>query len=248
MDIFYDEFYMIIRFGLIILSIYFIIYLLPKYILYVTSTYRKDTKKSVFSLLNDVGALGEYRVYKTLRKYEKSGARFLFNTYLPKNDGSETTEIDVIMICYQGIFVFESKNYSGWIFGNEKYKMWTKTLPQGKGNKSKKEKFFNPIMQNKLHIKSLKSAFGDDLNGVPIYSVVVFSNRCELKKIELTSNETSVIKREKLLPLVKRICKTNSLKSLSYERVESLYNTLYPLTQLSDEIKQKHIEDIQKHL
>lgn len=98
----------------------------------------------------------------------------MFNTYLPKGENGETTEIDVIMICYQGIFVFESKNYSGWIFGNEKYKTWTQTLPQGKGRKAKKEKFLNPIMQNKLHIECLQEVLGDDLENVPIFSVVVF--------------------------------------------------------------------------
>lgn len=113
MDFLYAEFSILIRLGLVFLVIVFVVYLLPKYILYVTSTYRKATGKSVFRLLNDMGALGEYRVYKCLRKYEKQGARFLFNTYLPKGNSGETTEIDVIMICCQGVLVFESKNYSG---------------------------------------------------------------------------------------------------------------------------------------
>ena len=248
MDFLYAEFSILIRLGLVFLVIVFVVYLLPKYVLYVTSTYRKATGKSVFRLLNDVGALGEYRVYKCLRKYEKQGARFLFNTYLPKGNSGETTEIDVIMICYQGVFVFESKNYSGWIFGNEKYKMWTKTLPQGKGKKAKKEKFFNPVMQNKLHIKCLRETLENDLDGIPVFSVVVFSNRCELKKIELASNETQVIKRAQLPLLVRKLCKISNSQLLSYEKIESLYETLYPLTQFSDEIKQKHIDDIQKHL
>ena len=245
MDFLYTEISLFIRLGLIFLVVFFAVCLLPKYILYLTSTYRKDTKKSVFKVLNDVGAQGEYRIYKCLRKYEKQGARFLFNTYLPKGESGETTEIDVIMICYQGIFVFESKNYSGWIFGNEKYKTWTQTLPQGKGRKAKKEKFLNPIMQNKLHIGCLQEVLGDDLENVPIFSVVVFSNRCELKKIELSSNEAVVIKREKLPLLVKKYCKVKPF--LTYEMIEELYKTLYPLTQFSDDVKKKHIEDIQKH-
>lgn len=246
MDFLFDEYITLFRFGIGLLFVLFLVYFLPKYIAYTLSTYRKDTKKSAFKVLNDVGAQGEYRIYKCLRKYEKQGARFLFNTYLPKGESGETTEIDVIMICYQGIFVFESKNYSGWIFGNEKYKTWTQTLPQGKGRKAKKEKFLNPIMQNKLHIECLQEMLGDDLENVPIFSVVVFSNRCELKKLELTSNETVVIKREKLPMLVKKYCKVKPF--LTYEKIEELYKTLYPLTQFSDEVKKKHIEDIQKHL
>ena len=72
---------------------------------------------------------------------------------MPKENG-ETSEIDVLMIHNKGIFVFERKNFSGWIFGNEIQRMWTQTLPKGRG-RSHKESFFNPIMQNRTHIKTL---------------------------------------------------------------------------------------------
>ena len=152
-----------------------------KYAGYVNSTYYNFTKKPVLAMRTDVGSYGEYCIFKLLKSYESQGAKFLFNVYLPKGE-NETTEIDVLMICSQGIYVFESKNYSGWIFGNEKYKMWTQTLPQGKGRPSKKEKFLNPIMQNKLHIRCLNEYLKEEY---PVYSVIAFSQRCELKKIEL---------------------------------------------------------------
>lgn len=53
--------------------------------------------------------------------------------YVPKDDGT-TTEIDLIMLSPMGIYVFESKNYSGWIFGNEKSRYWTQTLENKKKN------------------------------------------------------------------------------------------------------------------
>ncbi|MCR5097842.1 MAG: NERD domain-containing protein [Lachnospiraceae bacterium] len=59
--------------------------------------------------------------------------KVLRNVYLPKDNG-ETSEVDVIFITQKGIFVFESKNYSGWIFGDEKSQKWTAMLP----NKQKK--------------------------------------------------------------------------------------------------------------
>ena len=108
-----------------------------KYVGYINSTYYKVTKKPALAMRTDVGTYGEYCIFKLLKTYENKGAKFLFNVYLPK-DENETTEIDVLMICSQGIYVFESKNYSGWIFGNEKYKMWTQSLPQGKGRPAKK--------------------------------------------------------------------------------------------------------------
>lgn len=41
--------------------------------------------------------------------------KVLSNVYIPKEDG-ETSEIDVMFLTEKGIFVIESKNYSGWIF------------------------------------------------------------------------------------------------------------------------------------
>lgn len=220
----------------------FVIYLLPGIIIYINSTYRKDTKKSLFNVLNDVGAQGEYRIYKYLRRYEKSGCKFLFNVYLPKDD--ETTEADVLLISPQGIYVFESKNYSGWIFGNERCKMWTQTLPQGKGKKARKEKFLNPIMQNKLHIRCLVEFLKED---IPMYSVIVFSERCELKKIELNgSSDVKVIKRNQINQLIKLY--ESDERKISDDKINEIYNKLYPLTQFDNALKQKHIQDINNHI
>lgn len=220
----------------------FVVYLLPNILIYTRSTYRKDTKKTLFSVLNDVGAQGEYRIYKYLRQYEKSGCKFLFNVYLPKND--ETTEADVLLISAQGIYVFESKNYSGWIFGNERYKMWTQTLPQGKGKKAKKEKFLNPIMQNKLHMRCLAEYLQDD---IPMYSIIVFSERCELKKIELNAqSDVKVIKRNQINKLIRTY--ESGERKISDDKINEIYNKLYPLTQYDDDFKQKHIQDINNHI
>ena len=46
----------------------------------------------------------------------------------------------------------------------------------------KKNRFYNPIWQNAGHIKALKTFF-NEYQDVPVYSLVVFSERCELKKV-----------------------------------------------------------------
>lgn len=115
---------------------------------YNNSTYYKRTRLPFFSLFRlsiigdeddseSLGYYGEYRIYKKLRYLENRGAEFLFNLYLPKPDGG-TSEVDVVMICEKGIFVFESKNYSGWIFGDEGKPMWYQTLSVGNGKSRKK--------------------------------------------------------------------------------------------------------------
>ena len=116
---------------------------------YEKTEYYLQTKIPYGSVRFDKGRLGEFYTYRYLKILE-GYKRFLFNVYLPKENG-ETTEIDVILLHETGIYVFESKNYSGWIFGTETQQYWTQTLPVGKG-KSQKTKFFNPIIQNKVHL------------------------------------------------------------------------------------------------
>ena len=206
---------------------------------YKKTSYYDTTHKSFGKMRFDLGNYGEYLTYRKLRKQEEQGARFLFNCYLPaKKD--ETSEIDVLMIADSGIYVFESKNYSGWIFGSEKSKTWTQTLPNGK--KSRKEHFYNPIMQNKTHIKWLQNLIGTEF---PVYSVIVFSERCTIKKMDVTSSDVKVIKRDRLNRVVKEIKKENGTK-LSEEQISHLYEQLYPYTQVGEDVKKKHIERVRR--
>lgn len=68
------------------------------------------------------GKYGETLTVRKLKKVKLLGrdGEILRNVYIPKDNG-ETSEIDVMFITQKGIFVFESKNYSGWIFGEEKW-------------------------------------------------------------------------------------------------------------------------------
>ena len=50
----------------------------------------------------------------------------------------------MLMIHENGIFVIESKNYSGWLFGDYNQLNWTQSFPNGE-----KHKFYNPIKQTK---------------------------------------------------------------------------------------------------
>lgn len=55
-------------------------------------------------------------------------------------------------------------------FGSESQKNWYQTLPSGRG-RSHKEHFYNPIMQNRSHIKHLKAFLNKE---IPMYSVITF--------------------------------------------------------------------------
>ena len=204
------------------------------------TTYYKSTQKRLIYLWTHLGEYGEYLIYKQLAYKEANGAKFLFNCYIPKKDG-KTTELDVIMIDQNGIFVFESKNYSGWIFGDEKGQYWTQTLPTGR--KAMKNRFFNPILQNHLHINSLKEFLAEDL---PIYSVIVFSNRCTFKNLKITSKTDLVIHRVEVDRALNWLEKNKTTKTTI--NVEKIYQQIFKTSQVSDAIKQQHVINIkEKH-
>jgi hypothetical protein len=161
--------------------------------------------------------------------------RILRNIYVPTDDG-RTTEIDVLLITQKGIVVFESKNYSGWIFGNEADSQWTMSLPN-----NEKRRFYNPIRQNRGHIKWLTKCVGD----IPMFSVIAFSDRCELKKITVTSQNVWVINRNQTNRVVREIWK-ESEDILTEEQIEDLFGRLKGYTKVSEEIKEDHIKDIQE--
>ena len=228
---------------ILILMIIVVGILIYDYYKYRKGAYYQVTKLPYISVRNDTGRYGEYLIYKHLKDFEKIGAKFLFNVYIPKEDG-ETTEIDVLMICSKGLFVFESKNYSGWIFGSKDQKNWYQTLPTGRG-KSHKEHFYNPIMQNRTHIKYLKAILGEQ---IPMRSIVVFSERCTLKSVEVKNCDTCVIKRGDIAATVSEICKLTSDDSLSENDIESVYKKLYPYTQVDTLTKLQHIENIKSKI
>ena len=184
------------------------------------------------------GKLGEVLTAKELKYVQLFGrkGRILRNIYVPKDNG-ETSEIDLLYITQKGIFVFESKNYSGWIFGDEKSQKWTMMLPN-----KEKHSFYNPIKQNQTHIKWLRSYIGEE---IPLFSIIVFSERCELKKIPLfIDGDVTILQRQNMLYFLKRRLKDAPI-IYSHEDIEQVVGLLEPFTEVSQEEKQQHIEDLQ---
>ena len=146
------------------------------------------------------------------------------------------------MICPKGIFVFESKNYSGWIFGGEDQKSWYQTLAEGRG-KCHIERFYNPIMQNAMHITHLKEYLGED---IPTRSIVVFSDRCELKRLEIHSKDVVVINRHRLVSVVASMYAQIPYETLDKSGIARIYDKLYPCSQVDENVKAHHIENIRR--
>ena len=88
---------------------------------YKNTGYEDASGHSYYETMTDPGWNGEYLIYRCLKVLGEQH-KSLTNIYLFKEDCT-TTEIDLIMISTIGIYVFESKNYSGWIFSDENTKL-----------------------------------------------------------------------------------------------------------------------------
>lgn len=191
-----------------------------------------------------IGRHGEKLTERKLNLINLFGrkGKTLKNIYIPKDNG-ETSEIDLVYITQKGIFVIESKNYSGWIFGDANSQYWTSCLPNGDKNR-----FYSPLKQNRTHIKWLGNYMANFSSiNIPLISIIVFSDRCELKKVPADSPEAIICKRENLYWRIRQIWDVFP-DVISENDIEITYSILSKLTNVSEAQKQAHIDNINKNI
>ena len=108
-----------------------------------------------------------------------------------------------------------------------------------------KNRFYNPIKQNKTHIRWLREYLSEE--SIPLYSFIVFSERCELKKITVSDEGAPVIKRDRLYAAVRNIW-DQAEDVVSEDKIDELYLRLKELTKVSKQIKKEHVERIHEKL
>jgi len=119
------------------------------------------------------GVLGELQVNLIAKlRLDKQVYKLFKNITLPTED-SGTTQIDHVIVSRYGVFVIETKNIKGWIFGGEHQKTWTQKIYRHTN------KFQNPLHQNYKHTQTLQSAL--ELAPDTLFSVVVFIGDSEFK-------------------------------------------------------------------
>lgn len=188
----------------------------------------------------NLGNTGEYLCAYAI---EGSGlaeqGRLYRNLIVPTGPRSrlETTEIDVVLLHPSGIYVIESKNYSGWIFGKADQRNWTVCL-----NRNTKERVPNPIRQNNGHISALMRVL--DLPREAFVSLIVFSERCELKRIPDDTDSTLIIHRNRM---VKRIKEASGRRGVIFtpEKMEDYRRALDSVSTLSTaDARARHVESL----
>lgn len=203
---------------------------------YNKSEYKKQTNNGLIKTIKDKGLYGEYKTFETIDKLNIYKKMYI-NAYIPKDDGT-TTEIDLIMVCEHGLYIIESKNYGGFIYGNQDDHLWTQVF-----NRNSKFPFYNPIKQNENHIKAINKLL--NLNEKAYDSYVVFSERCKLQNVKYDKNKVTVLKRNHIFDdLVNNVKQKDKL--LTKKDIENIDSKLKQYICVTDEVKLKHIENIKK--
>ncbi len=174
------------------------------------------------------GKIGEVSVAALLATLPKDDYITLNNIMIESQDS--TTQIDHVVVSQYGVFVIETKNYSGWIFGKEADQYWTQTL--GK----RKSRFYNPKRQNYGHIKALQALL-PTLSKEAFVSIITFSNNCELK-----SKLSGVVYNSNLL----REIKQHQVTLIPKYQVESIADSISSANINDQHLRKQHVRSIKE--
>lgn len=175
------------------------------------------------------GVIGETEVDSKLNPliFGKVEHRQINNLIILDSNG-KSHQIDHVEIRENGIFCIETKNYKGWIFGNENQDKWTQTLYN-----NEKHQFLNPLKQNKSHIYHLSQIIGRKYH---INSVVVM--------VQNNANRINVSNVVNLIDLKSYLKNYNDGTVLTIAEMDEIYEKL--LNARCNMSNREHVENIKK--
>lgn len=172
------------------------------------------------------GKIGEEKTTLVLETLPHHSYRVINDLLI--NQNGHSSQIDHVVISEFGIFVIETKNYKGWIYGGDNSEYWTQNIY---GNKYKLR---NPILQNQGHIYALNKIL--KVNPGAFVSIVAFSGKANLKS-RFTEHVVYISQIRKLILSYKQKCLTS-------ESVEWIYNKLLEINVNSRENRKLHINQV----
>lgn len=174
------------------------------------------------------GEFGEIVITDILSQLSQEDYRIYNNIYVNYNGMS--VQIDHLVISRYGVFVIETKNYSGKIYGYENSDNWIQYL------NDEKYLFKNPIKQNKFHALAVKNILR--ISESAILPIVVFLPKSDLK----CETDSTVIYSYQLYSFI------DSKKEIKFkdESIDILISNLNNSMINHENIELKHIEEIKR--
>lgn len=147
------------------------------------------------------------------------------------NDQGKSRQIDHIAITEYGVFVIETKNYAGIIYGKENSTEWKQYLNH------KCFTFKNPIHQNYGHKQIVQKVIQKD--EIPVNSIIVFINRCKLK----TETTSPVLYDNQILSYI-----ASKQKTLTEQSINEIYQLIMENRITNQETIQNHNYNVQRYI
>jgi hypothetical protein len=197
------------------------------------------------------GMYGEYGVNKILKKIALKTGGLEMHDFMVE-DSRSSSQIDHMLLTQKALYVIETKNYKGMIFGSLTQQNWTMTVKHVNKKKSKsgkvykrtnisKHSFYNPVKQNQTHINKL-NALTDISKTIPVYNIVVFCKRATLNA-QIASDNTYVINSKELLSTIDSI--ESSLDStLTLNQHIDFVDTLFDINITDKKARKAHVKNI----
>lgn len=176
------------------------------------------------------GWLGEKNISSRLGKLD-SDKYIILNDLFIKSENGSTSQIDHLVVSVYGLFIIETKNYKGWIFGNEKSEKWSQVIYN--------QKFFfrNPVKQNWSHVYALKAIL-NNYNNLRFIPIIVFTGGAVLKRI---ISNVPIIYDYEILNFIKEYPVE---RCISFEEVKKIVAIIQNLNIQHKELRINHVENI----
>lgn len=187
-----------------------------------------------------IGDSGERAVSSYLADLECEDYQ-VFNDLLLR-DGNYTTQIDHIILSCYGVFVIETKNVHGKVYGSDNAEFWKQYLPDWgykRYGTTQEHQLRNPLWQNAGHIKSLRRLVFD--NDIPIHGVVVFPYETDL--YVTATAEQPVLKMRQVVPYIKQY----RGKVLSAEQVGFYRRRLLEVISTTESDRMRHLDNVYRN-
>lgn len=201
----------------------------------------KESKSNITS--SRIGYLGEYKINIQLDQLPKN-SKYLSDLLINNpNAKSGYSQIDHVIFTPYAIFVIETKNYAGTIYGDRNRGQWSV---------NGKFPMMNPFHQNYGHIQAIKTVL--ELNDEILFiSMVSFTKRCTLKVNEeirkIQSNDLIVYDTELsefILRKINVLKLQNSKLIYSNDRLQDLYDILIGVNITDPHLREKHVEKLKE--
>ena len=172
------------------------------------------------------GAAGEASVARQIGATVE-GEQYVINNFM-FCVGQKSCQIDHIVINKNGVFIIETKNYSGAVYGSEQDNYWTQKI----GNQT--NRIYSPIKQNAMHVYNLSRVLSKHIY---LISLVVF-----------VQNNTENIRAENVIPLKvlkQRLALPSKIKPYTAAQMREIYEEILSVQNL-DITNAEHVANIKR--